>query len=188
MWPRESEPKAPSRGGRAAPPYRPSKVDSRGEMFVYYYGHVPGEAAEVERALLELVRDRPELGRIARREAEKLRTHFGVTGLGKAFHMDVGDPIRGPGDTRIPISWVSTGPRRLFPTLDGELVVSEIGSDLTQIVFRGSYEPPLGKVGEVIDKVLLHHLAEASVKRFVDALIADVGDRVVGASVARIGR
>lgn len=157
-------------------------------MFVYYYGHVPGEAAEVERALLDLVRDRPELGRIARREAEELRAHFGVRGLGKAFRMNVGEPIHGPGDTRIPISWVSTGPSKLFPTLDGELVVSEIGSDLTQIVFRGSYEPPLGMVGETIDRVLLHHLAEASVKRFVDALIADVSDRVVEASVDEVGR
>ena len=142
----------------------------------------------MERALLDLVRDRPELGRIAQREAEELRAHFGVPGLGKDFRMKVGEPIRGPGDARIPINWVSTGPSRLFPTLDGELVVSGIGSDLTQIVFRGSYEPPLGKVGEAIDRVLLHHLAEASVKRFVDALIADIIDRVVGSSVAGIGR
>lgn len=188
MRPLSSEPNAPTRGGRAAPVPSSPKADTRYAMFVYYYGHVPGEAAEVELALLDLVRDHPELGRIAHKQAEELRAHFGVPGLGKAFRMSVGEPIRGPGDTRIPISWVSTGPSKLFPTLDGELVVSEIASDLTQIVFRGSYEAPLGRVGEVIDKVLLHHLAEASVKRFVDALIAEVRDRVVETTVGTIGR
>lgn len=159
-------------------------------MFIYYYGHVPGGAAEVETALLDLIRDRPELADIAYRQSEELKARVspGALGLAKAVRLELGEPIHGPGDTRIPLSWVATGARRLFPRLDGEIVVSDIGSDLTQIVFRGSYEPPLGPVGETLDRVLLHRIAEATVKRFVDAVIAAVSDRLDQATVERTGR
>jgi hypothetical protein len=36
--------------------------------------------------------------------------------------------------------------------------------------------------------VLLHRLAEATVKRFVDALVAAVGDRIVRDAVETAGR
>lgn len=159
-------------------------------MFVYYYGHVPGEAAEVEAALLELVRDRPELAGIAYREAEELRARVGpgLRGFAKTVRLEVGTPIRGPGDARIPISWSATAARELFPRLEGELVVSEVGPELTHIVFRGSYDPPLGPVGEALDRVLLHRLAEASVKRFIDGVIAAVADRLVQSALQAPGR
>jgi hypothetical protein len=88
----------------------------------------------------------------------------------------------------VPITWVATGARGLFPRLEGEMVVSEVGPELTQLIFRGSYDPPLGLVGEALDKILLHRLAEASVKHFVDGVIAAVSDRLVQAAVQAPGR
>jgi hypothetical protein len=186
----ESVPNDPHGAGRTTPAVSRSNLHAGREMFVYYYGHVPGDTAGVEAALLELVRDRPELAGIAYREAEELRARVGpgFRGFAKAVRLEVGTPIRGPGDTRIPVSWSATGARRLFPRLEGEMVVSEIGPELTQIVFRGSYDPPLGPVGEAFDRVLLHRLAEASVKRFVDGVIAAVSDRLVQMAVQAPGR
>ena len=159
-------------------------------MFVYYYGLVPGDSAEVESALLILLRDRPELAGIAYRQAEELRVRVGPGPrvFAKTVRLDLGRPIQGPGDTRVPISWVATGARGLFPRLEGEMVVSEVGPELTQLVFRGSYDPPLGLVGEALDRILLHRLAEASVKHFVDGAIAAVCDRLVRAAVQAPGR
>jgi hypothetical protein len=158
-------------------------------MFVYYYGHVPGGAGEVGEVLLDVLRNRPEMADIAYRQAEELRTRVGPGfPLAKAVRLEVGEPILGPGDIRITVSWVATGASGLFPRLDGELVVSEVGSELTQIVFRGSYDPPLGGVGEAVDRVLLHRLAEATVKRFVDAVIAAVSDWIVRKAVETAGR
>lgn len=158
-------------------------------MFVYYYGHAPGGAAEVGQALIDVLRDRPEIAHIAYRQTEELRARVGPGFVfAKAVRLEVGEPILGPGDIRVPVSWVATGASRLFPQLDGELVVSEVGGDLTQVVFRGSYDPPLGGVGEALDRVLLHRLAEATVKRFVDALVAAVGDRIVRDAVETAGR
>jgi hypothetical protein len=159
-------------------------------MFVYYYGHGPGGVAEVGEALLDLLRNRPEIGDIAYRQAEDLRARVGpgLAGFAKAVRLEVGDPIVGPGDTLIPVSWVATGAPGLFPRLDGELVVSEVGDELTQIVFRGSYDPPLGGVGEALDRVVLHRLAEATVKRFVDGVITAVSDRIVQEAAEASGR
>lgn len=183
-------PNDPFGKGREAPAVASSNRHAGCEMFVYYYGHVPGEASEVEAALLDLVRDRPELAGIAYREAEELKARVGPgpPGVAKTVRLEVGTPVRGPGNTRIPIYWSATGARRLFPRLEGEMVVSEVGPELTQIVFRGSYDPPLGPVGEALDRVLLHRLAEATVKRFVDAVIAAVSDRLVQTTVEGIGR
>jgi hypothetical protein len=152
-------------------------------MFVYYYGHVPGRVEEAGDALIVQLRDRPEMADVAYRQAEELRARVGPRGMAKAVRLE----IRSAGGTRIPVSWVATGAPRLFPRLDGELVASEVGTDLTQVVFRGSYDPPLGRVGQALDRVLLHRLAEATVKRFVDALLAAVTDTILREAVEAPG-
>jgi hypothetical protein len=160
-------------------------------VFVYYYGHVPGGVAEAEGAVLELLRNRPEMADIAYRQSEELRARVGPgpAGLAKAVRPEVGEPLDdGPGDVRIPVSWVATGASGLFPRFDGELVISEIEAELTQVAFRGSYDPPLGGVGQALDRVLLHRVAEATIKRFVDALVAAASDRIVQTAVQAPGR
>jgi hypothetical protein len=160
-------------------------------VFVYYYGHVPGGVAEAEGAVLELLRNRPEMADIAYRQSEELRARVGPgpAGLAKAVRLEVGEPLDdGPGDVRIPVSWVATGASGLFPRFDGELVISEIEAELTQVAFRGSYDPPLGGVGQALDRVLLHRVAEATIKRFVDALVAAASDRIVQTAVQAPGR
>ena len=37
-----------------------------------------------------------------------------------------------------------------------------------QVVYRGSYEPPLGTPRRLLDRAVLHRLAEASAKAFLD--------------------
>lgn len=71
-----------------------------------------------------------------------------------------------------PIRWEASGPAgRLFPTLDANVqlspAVDEKGTVATEVVFIGSYRPPLGTIGAVIDQALLHQTAMATVRSFL---------------------
>jgi hypothetical protein len=76
-----------------------------------------------------------------------------------------------PTRTVIPIEWQAAESPRLFPLMKGQLEVYPLTSTETQLDFSGEYDPPLGVVGDAVDAVIGHRLAEASVQRFV----ADVG-------------
>jgi hypothetical protein len=53
-----------------------------------------------------------------------------------------------------------------------------LGRDRTQLAISARYRPPLGAVGRVADRVLLHRVAEATVKDFLD----QVGERIAGSA------
>src|SRR5512139_1613445 len=77
---------------------------------------------------------------------------------------------RSPDDkpaTRIDLTWRSNRRPGLFPAMTGALWVYALTPRETQIEFIGTYDPPLGLIGEAIDAVAMHRIAEASVQRFV---------------------
>ena len=85
----------------------------------------------------------------------------------------------GDGDVvAVPIRWQATGPVRLFPVMDGHLEACPVGCDgtATHLQFLGHYHPPGGSVGRVVDRIALHHLAEACVRSFLHR----VGDGLLG--------
>jgi hypothetical protein len=47
------------------------------------------------------------------------------------------------------------------------LAIYPLTSTETQLDFLGRYDPPLGLVGEAMDAIVGHRIAEASVHRFV---------------------
>ena len=54
-------------------------------------------------------------------------------------------------------------------------IVATVGPELSQIAMRGTYSPPLGPLGRALDRAVLHRVAEASVKGFVDRVAQSVG-------------
>ncbi|HUP21811.1 MAG TPA: hypothetical protein VNB06_02585 [Thermoanaerobaculia bacterium] len=76
-----------------------------------------------------------------------------------------------PTRTVIPIEWQAAESPGLFPLMKGQLEIYPLTATETQLDFSGEYDPPLGVVGDAVDAVVGHRLAEASVQRFV----ADVG-------------
>jgi hypothetical protein len=82
-------------------------------------------------------------------------------------HLDLGAPYdRGEGIV-LPLSWWAAGGQRLFPTLDADLEVMPLGPDQVMLTLMGRYEPPLGAVGRHMDRLVLHRIAEASVRSFL---------------------
>jgi hypothetical protein len=69
--------------------------------------------------------------------------------------------------TRIPIRWEAAKRPRLFPLMSAELSIYPLTSTETQLDFLGRYDPPMGLLGDAIDAVLLHRIAEASVHSFI---------------------
>ena len=60
------------------------------------------------------------------------------------------------------------GSRDAVPSLDADIEVGELGPERTQLSISARYTPPLGSLGRVLDRALLHRVAEATVKDFLD--------------------
>jgi hypothetical protein len=70
----------------------------------------------------------------------------------------------------VPITWEPVGFRRLLPTLDADLELSELDDSTSRLAINGRYRVPLGQVGLSLDNVAMHRLAEASMRSFLHEL------------------
>jgi hypothetical protein len=101
--------------------------------------------------------------------------HVNIAGveIGTEIDIDVGNIEESTGvrpwgaTTRLRIEWAAAKRPRLFPVMKGELSVYPLTTTETQLDFEGSYDPPLGPLGDVIDALIGRRIAEASVHRFV---------------------
>ncbi len=155
-------------------------------MFVYYFVHVNRPFREVESSLVTQLNSLGPCADAAYREGEELRDKVSMRldhpSVAKTVQLLSGIPLRGDQQTTIPFAWEATGTPGLFPKLDADLVVSAVGPDLCQIAMRGTYAPPLGPLGRALDRAVLHRVAEASVKSFVDRVAHLVGGNGVVAA------
>jgi hypothetical protein len=122
-------------------------------MFVRYFLELPLAAARVERAL----RHPPPawlsaMAGAAEQRGDELLTEVGVGPLGSRLGLE-----------------------ELLPRLDANLELGSLGEDRTQLAISARYRPPLGVVGRAVDRVLLHRVAEATLKDFLD----QVGQAIV---------
>ena len=105
--------------------------------------------------------------------AAALRVNIGPLDIGAEIAVTVGEiseqsytpPISRV--TRIPIEWSAAQRAALFPVMNAELSVYPLTATETQLDFLGRYEPPLGILGGALDAMVGHHIAQASVHRFV---------------------
>jgi hypothetical protein len=96
--------------------------------------------------------------------------------MGLVFQL--GKPVAFPSMTSLPMTWEPLGMDGLFPRLDADIEVGPLGEDRTQLAISARYRPPLGVVGRAIDRVLLHRVAEATVKDFLDRVGRAITGRV----------
>jgi hypothetical protein len=142
-------------------------------MFVRYYGELALSAGTAAEVLLRAPeRWIPALASSADARGQRLLAEVGfpVRGrrLGKQVVIEIGKPVETPGRTWLPISWRATGPQGLFPALEGELEVAPVGTNVTQLGLSARYEPPFGLLGKTLDRALLHRIAEATIRDFVE--------------------
>jgi hypothetical protein len=142
-------------------------------MFVRYYVELAMPIEEAERRLLDSPGDWvPGLAREAGARGDAL---LGEVGFGegrlrvaKAVHIELRPPARLGSTAVLPLTWSPTGPGGLFPTLEADLEIAPLGPARSQLAISARYEPPLGIVGRAVDRALLHRVAEATIKDFLD--------------------
>lgn len=142
-------------------------------MFLRYFIELPLPAQQVEQALLAWPATwLPNLADRAGTRGEQLLAEVGIgpagRGLRKRVQVALGPVVRQPSRTTLAMTWVPTGAGALFPVLEAELEVGALGAGRAQLALNASYRPPLGTVGHAIDRALLHRVAEATVKDFLD--------------------
>ena len=70
------------------------------------------------------------------------------------------------------MSWKPAGLDSLLPTLEADIELGALGPERTQLSISARYTPPLGSLGRALDRALLHRVAEATVKDFLDGAAA----------------
>lgn len=118
----------------------------------------------VERAIIEKLNVLESLGEVVYRKGEHLRTRVGPeTALAKEVDLRFGRPRIAATGLAIPFTWEATGARTLFPRLEGDLEAIRVSAKKTVLRLRGSYDPPFGWVGDVLDRLLMARIARMTV-------------------------
>jgi hypothetical protein len=149
-------------------------------MFIRYYLDLAVPFEIVERALLdEPASWVPGIALDAEAGGRRLLAEVGfevdaTRRVDKEVEIEIGKPYVIPAKTMLPITWRATAAERVFPQLEADIEIAALGASRTQLSISARYRPPLGPVGRVLDKALLHRVAEATVKDFLDR----VGERL----------
>lgn len=100
--------------------------------------------------------------------------------------VETGPIARLGGTTVLPLTWEASGRTGLFPRLSADLEVAAILPTRTQLAISAVYEPPLGLVGRAADRALLHRVAEATLKDFLDRVATRLSEGAVDAPPAPV--
>ena len=105
-------------------------------------------------------------------EGGRLTVHLGVLRRRVTFsfgvHYDVDNGARGQDEFHF--AWSARS--RWLPDLVGVLQFGIASYKETRVVLAGTYEPPLGPLGWILDTVVGHRLAEATANDFVARVAA----------------
>jgi hypothetical protein len=103
-------------------------------------------------------------------------TRVGAIGLSKLVRVQVRELSRTEEWAGIALRWEAAGPRGgLFPVLDADVRLTPAGEHVTRLSMAGSYRPPLGSLGQSLDRAILHRVADATIRRFVAQVAARIG-------------
>lgn len=97
-------------------------------------------------------------------------------GVSKLVRVSFVDPVYHEDSMTLGLRWEATGVAGgLFPVLDGDLTLTRVDADTTQLALIASYRPPLGNLGAGLDRAILGRVAEATIR----ALLRSIGSAIV---------
>jgi hypothetical protein len=146
-------------------------------MFVRYFVELPTSPESVERILTRSPQSwLPGLASIAKERGDTLLAEVGFGShvrIDRQVTIQIGPPTHLGTTVVIPLAWTPVHAAGLLPSLDADLEIASLGTDRTQLAINARYEPPLGMMGRGVDRAILHRVAEATLKDFLDR-VADV--------------
>lgn len=151
-------------------------------MFARYFIELPVPTEVVERMLVEGGGTwLPGLADHADRHGETLMADVGFGDELRVKHrveVELGEPIRMATKVVLPLRWNAAGVApRIFPSMEADLEIAPLGPTTTQVAMSARYTPPMGGLGRVIDRAVLHRVAEATLKDFMDHLQRTLTER-----------
>lgn len=145
-------------------------------MFVHYSTMVDLGLGDVERRLDDLRSHLEEWAGIAYRAGEDMKARVGPTEtVARSVTLHLGRPEIHRRGVVYPVRWTANGGSSLFPDLRAELVLSALGKDKTSLTLDGTYDPPLGAVGRILDRAVMSRVAEATVRNWMDRMAESIG-------------
>ena len=100
--------------------------------------------------------------------------------LARTAEMGLGAVHSGEGWLTVSVSWRAAETDVLFPIFTGELQAARISDTSTELALVGSYQPPLGPVGELVDHVVMHRVASRALAGFLGRAGELVGAAAAG--------
>lgn len=94
---------------------------------------------------------------------------------GVITRIRLGDCSEREGRTFVPIRWEAAVHAGLFPVLDGDLELARLDHATSRVAMQASYRPPLDGLGRFLDAVVLHRVAESTVRAFLRRLAECLG-------------
>jgi len=114
----------------------------------------------------------------ARAESDLLQRKAAPRGwpglLARTIDIDVGSVRNYEDGLLVSFTWQAHNRSSLFPIFDADLQLSPIGSTQTQLILRGRYRPPIGTLGRHADQLLLHRVADATIRAFLTDIASDL--------------
>ena len=106
-------------------------------------------------------------------------TPVGVTGVSKLVRVQARVLSWTNISAGLALRWEAIGPGGgLFPVLDADLTLAPAGAG-ARLTLAGAYRPPLGPLGQALDRAILHRVAVATIRNFLDRVAAQLADQPV---------
>ncbi len=145
--------------------------DRRGVIFIDDFVDVPMPLATIQEKFAHAESWLTGLASAAEEDGEALCLQIGPTWAGGFMTREV-EVTLGPTRERadalvIQVDWRATGLTGVFPVLNGDLELAPIGPQRCRLSLAASYLPPFGEIGRTLDRVLLHHVAQSTVRSFL---------------------
>ncbi len=102
-------------------------------------------------------------------------SRVGALGLSREVRVQVRELVERDGSAGLAIRWEVAGPGGgLFPVLDADITVHPAAENTSLLTLAGAYRPPLGVLGQALDRTVLHRVAAATVRNFLSRLAAEI--------------
>lgn len=144
-------------------------------MFLKSYTELPVSFVDVQAAILR--RPRPwldGLADVASQDGERMLVEVGLEVRGRAVArsawLEVGEPLTTDRTASLPLRLRLQEHERLFPSLEGSLDAAWLGPACTHLALTVQYDPPFGILGRSVDRALLHRVAEAVARHFLETV------------------
>ena len=102
----------------------------------------------------------------------------GLPGLSKLVRVHARELASTGESAGLAIRWEADGPGgALFPVLDADIRLVRAGERACVLAMSGAYRPPLGALGQALDRAILHRVAAATIRDFVARVAAKIADQ-----------